>query len=261
MRFYVSPESIFPDKNLIEVRDRDEVHHIRDVMRLKEGIKVTVFDGRGKEYSGSIKDVSKHSVIIDIESSADLIPDIPYKLTLYQAIPKKNKMDFIVEKAVELGADAIIPILTERTVPAIKDNAQKKRDRWSRIARAASKQCGRSVLPEVLEVVDFNSALAKAAEGDLIIFAALDKDARPLKTILRDKNPKKISVFVGPEGDFSEAEISLAREKDCSMCSLGPSVLRSETAAIYILSSISYEYTFQWRRGGPLCGHSLYRMK
>ncbi len=98
-------------------------------------------------------------------------------------------------------------------------------------------------MPEVLEVVDFNSALAKAVEGDLIIFAALDKDARPLKSILRNKNPKKISVFVGPEGDFSEAEISLAREKDCSMCSLGPSVLRSETAAIYILSSISYEYT------------------
>jgi len=243
MRFYVSPESIFPDKNLIEVKDRDEVHHIRDVMRLKKGIRVTVFDGRGKEYSGSIKQADRHSVVIDIEDRADLISRMPYDLALYQAIPKKNKMDFIVEKAVELGASVIVPMLTERTVPVIKDKELKKTDRWRRIAKAASKQCGRSVLPEVLEVADFNSALAMAASSDLVVFAALDKDSRPLKTILRNKNPKKISVFIGPEGDFSEPEIALARDKGCSICSLGPSVLRSETAAIYILSSLSYEYS------------------
>lgn len=242
MRFYVSPEFIFPDKNLIEVRDRSEVHHIRDVMRLKEGVKVTVFDGRGKEYSGGIKEIKKDSVIIDIEKSVTPVINSLCGITLYQAIPKKNKIDFIVEKAVEIGVNVIVPIITERTIPIIKGNARKKIDRWLRIAKAASKQCGRTVLPKVSEVADFNSALTRARESDLVIFAALDSHARPLRTILRDKNPKDISVFVGPEGGFSEAEISLAKDSNYNICSLGPLVLRSETAAIYILSSISYEY-------------------
>ena len=242
MRFYVSSESIFPDKNLIEIKDRDEVHHIRDVMRLKKGTRVTVFDGRGKEYKGSIKQADRYSVVIGVEDSVDSISRVPYDLTLYQAIPKKNKMDFIVEKAVELGVSTIVPILTKRTIPVIKDKGQKKTGRWSRIAKAASKQCGRPTLPKVLELADFNSALAGASSDDLVVFAALDKDAAPLKTILRNKNPKKISVFVGPEGDFSKDEIALARDRGCSICSLGPSVLKSETAAIYILSSLSYEY-------------------
>lgn len=241
MRFYVSPESIFPDKNLIEVKDRDEVHHIRDVMRLKKGIRVTVFDGRGKEYSGSIKQADRHSVVIDIEDRADLISRMPYDLALYQAIPKKNKMDFIVEKAVELGVGTIVPMRTERTVPVVTEKEERKISRWMRIANSASKQCGRRELPVVSDIRDFKDALLEPNRTDLVIFAALDKDAIPLKNVLKDLDNRNIVVFIGPEGDFSENEIKMAKEKGWTISSLGQSVLKVETAAIYILSCLNYE--------------------
>ena len=242
MRFYVSPESIFPEKNIIETKDRKEVHHIRDVMRLRQGASLNVFDGKGREYSGDIKEVNRNSIVIEIKKDVDFKGDIPYKVTLYQAMPKKSKMDFIIEKGVELGVDRIVPLVTERTVPVIGEKGLAKRERWSRISRVASKQCGRIRLPVISDVTDFNKALIESKRNDLVIFAALDKDARPLREILKVPNPKNIAVFVGPEGDFSQDEISMAKELGCNICSLGPLVLRSETAAIYILSCLSYEY-------------------
>jgi 16S rRNA (uracil1498-N3)-methyltransferase len=243
MRFYVSPESIFTDKNLIEISDKSEVHHIRDVMRLREGVKVNIFDGRGKEYSGEIKKIDRNLVLIKITKANTWRKELPYNITLYQAIPKRAKMDFIIEKAVELGVNKITPIITERTAPIVKDKSRIKVERWSRIARAASKQCGRMGLPIISDVTDFDDALVESKKNDLVIFAALDNDAKPLRSILRNAVSKNIAVFVGPEGDFSSKEILMAKEEeDYRISSLGPSILRSETAAIYILSCISYEY-------------------
>ena len=242
MRFYVPPESIFPEKNIIQIRDKEEIHHIRDVMRLKKGENVDIFDGRGREYSGDIKEVNRNSVIIQIRKAVDFKSDIPYKVTLYQAIPKKSKMDFIVEKAVELGVDTIVPIITEKTVWTMaKDKHCIKMGRWFRISKAASKQCGRTKLPVISDFTNFNNALVESKKSDLVIFAALDKDARPLKSILSEVNPKSIAVFVGPEGDFTQNEISMAKEQGYYICSLGPLVLRVDTAAIYILSCLNYE--------------------
>ena len=241
MRFYVSPEFIFKDKNVIEVRDKKELHHIRDVMRLTRDTGVTIFDGLGMEYSGKIKDIRRDLIVVEIEKALRVNIDKPFHVTLYQAIAKKNNMDFIIEKAVELGVDAIGPIITERTIPDIKKKADKKRDRWQRIARAASKQCGRTTLPDVGEVKDLQAALSESKKSDIRIFAAMDKDAMPLRHVLRP-DAKTISVFVGPEGDFSPEEISMARERGCNISSLGSLVLRVETAAIYVLSCINYEY-------------------
>ena len=241
MRFYVSPESISPDKNIIEVRDKNEIHHIRDVMRLGEGLGVTVFDGQGKEYCGTIKRIDRHSIIIDIKKIIDSKSKLPLDITLYQAIPKKTKMDFIIEKAVELGVNKIMPIITERTVPVIKEKGRRKKDRWERIAMAASKQCGRLDLASILDVSDFDTALSTSKQSELILFAALDKDALPFKDMLKDARPKSVSIFVGPEGDFSQKEISMAKKADSRICSLGDLVLRVETAAIYMLSCLNYE--------------------
>jgi len=243
MRFYVSPESIFPETHTIEIRDREEVHHIRDVMRLRKGTMVSVFDGRGKGYRGDIKEISKDLVAIEIKNTIDFRTDSPFNITLYQAIPKKTRMDFIVEKAVELGVGRIVPIVTERTTPLIKDKGRKKTERWLRIAKAASKQCGRVKLPLISDVMDFNNALIESKKNDITLLAALDKDARPLKPILKGAAPKTIAVFIGPEGDFSPPEVLMAKKEGCRICSLGLSTLKSETAAIYLLSSISYEYT------------------
>jgi len=242
MRFYVLPDEIFPKKNIIEIKDKKEVHHIRDVMRLKEGTDVEVFDGKGKEYSGDIKKIDRNSIIIKIKKVTSLKKEPPFNITLYQALPKKSKMDFIVEKAVELGVAIITPIVTERTVPVIKEKSPKKIGRWMRIAKAAAKQCGRARLPVVSDILDFKHALIDAKKNDLIIFAALDKDAEPLKEILKSRTPKTIAIFIGPEGDFSQNEVSMAKEEGYKICSLGEFVLRVETASIYILSSINYEY-------------------
>ena len=243
MRFYVPPDSIFPDKNLIEIKDKSEVHHIRDVMRLKKGEGVDIFDGKGKEFSGLIEEINRGSIIIKIQ---DIIVGEGFKpsptITLYQAIPKKDKMDFIVEKAVELGAENITPIMTERTVPDIRDKADKKSERWSKIAIASSKQCGRVNLPIVSNIINFKDALAEAGKNDIVIFAAIHSGAKPLNTFLKGQRPKTIAVFVGPEGDFSPEEVSMAREAGFNISSLGKLILKSDTAGIYILSCLVYEY-------------------
>ncbi len=241
MRFYVPPGFIFMDKGVIEVRDKKELHHIIDVMRLTRDTSVTIFDGLGMEYSGKIKDIRRDLVVVGIEKALQVNRDRSFHVTLYQAIAKKNKMDLIIEKAVELGVDAIMPIITERTIPDIRKNPDKKRDRWQRIAIAGSKQCGRTALPDVSAVKDLQAALSESKKSDIRVFAALDKDARPLKHVLRP-GVKTIALFVGPEGDFSPEEIAIARETGCSISSLGPLVLRVETAAIYALSCINYEY-------------------
>jgi len=243
MRFYVPPDSIFPLKNTIEIKDRTEIHHIRDVMRLKKGDVVDIFDGKGGEFLCSIEDVRRDAVTMKIKEALASRCNMPLDITLYQAIPKKTKMDFIVEKAVELGVSRIVPIITDRTVPDIKDFTGKT-ERWKRIGMASSKQCGRTMLPVISDVMYFDSALIDSKQKDLVIFASLDKENKPLKNVLRGLTPKTIAVFIGPEGDFSPKEISMAKENNCSMCSLGCLVLRSETAAMYVASCLAYEYGF-----------------
>lgn len=242
MRFYVSPDSIFLLENIAEIKDKTEIHHIRDVMRLKKGDRVDIFDGSGREFSGVMEDTGKGSVIIKIKEKPALKKGTSLNVTLYQAIPKKTKMDFIVEKAVELGVSRIVPMITERTVPDIKDFSGKIA-RWKRISVSGAKQSGRSTLPGISDAMYFDNALAESKQNDLVIFASLDKGSIPLKDILRGCSPSKTAVFIGPEGDFSPTESAMARNSGyCGMCSLGGLVLRSETAAIYLLSCLAYEF-------------------
>jgi 16S rRNA (uracil1498-N3)-methyltransferase len=242
MRFYVSPDSIFPKKNIIEIKDRDELHHIRDVMRLKEGSRVSIFDGEGNEYAADIKKILKNSVQLDIKGIIVLKQNPSIKITLYQSLPKNVKMDFIIRKAVELGVDEIVPIITDRTVPDVKEIRGKKMERWERIAKAASKQCGRIKLPVISNAVGFKEALVESKKAEKVVFAALSDDAVPLKEMLRGKMPESAAVFIGPEGDFTRDEINMAKEEGYRVCSLGNLVLRVETAALYVLSCINYEY-------------------
>jgi 16S rRNA (uracil1498-N3)-methyltransferase len=243
MRFYVPPESIFRERNIIEIRNKEELHHIRDVMRLGKGAAVDVFDGCGREYSGEIKNIDRNSAVIEIKKIRDRKKHTSFSVTLYQAIPKKNKMDLIIEKAVEMGVDSIVPIITERTLPKIpRERERKKIERWERIIKAASNQCGRVILPAISDIKHFNDCLMESKKKDLVIFAALDKDAMPLKEILQRSRPREIAVFVGPEGDFSPREIAMAGEQGYGIYSLGPLVLKVDTAAIYILSCLNHEY-------------------
>ncbi len=222
----------------------DEAHHAIHVLRLKAGDTVNIFDGRGHEAQCTIAEVGKDSVRLTILQKSNT-PPLPRRITLAQAVPKKN-MDLIVQKATELGAAAIVPLISERTVVQLDEDA-KKLDRWRAIALDACKQCGNNWLPEIQppqKAKDFLSALGKF---DLKLIASLQPDSKLLKQILSSASPIQASaspsvlILVGPEGDFTPAELSLAKSSGCLPLSLGPLVLRAETAALYTLSILHHE--------------------
>jgi len=240
-RFYVPEGSVIG--NSITVSGR-EAHHILNVMRLKKSDKVVAFDGTGREYIGIIKTGSPKSLVIEITETRTPPKEVGPEITLIQAVPKKEKMDYIVEKAVELGVDKIIPVMTERTI--VKWNDDKRRScaqRWRRIAVEASKQCGRSDIPEIVDLTDCRAAFKKTAEDDIKLIAALSDEAIPLKEALGGLKGRRVSAAIGPEGDFTADEVKAAKALDFKLVNLGPRVLKSDTAGLFILSTLDYELT------------------
>lgn len=235
-RFFVPKGSV---SNGIITVTGDELHHARDVMRLREGDQITVFDGTGKEYTGTIGKVGKAGLSAVVNKASD-IPAEKCGLTLIQAIPKSSKMDVIVEKATELGVAKIIPIVTSRTVVKISGEGNKP-DRWRKIAVVAAKQCGRSTFPEITPVADLKRSLADAGRCGLSVMPCLYSGNKGLKDVLKGRDVISAAVFIGPEGDFTPEEVALAVSSGVTPVILGREVLRSETAAIAVLSVLSYE--------------------
>jgi 16S rRNA (uracil1498-N3)-methyltransferase len=209
----------------------DEWHHATHVLRVKDGDTVNVFDGRGHEAQCRVEAAGK--LTIRSQSTSALLP---CRITLAQAIPKKN-MDLIVQKATELGVAAIVPLISERTVKR-PDAAP---DRWLEIALESCKQCGNNWLPEIDKPRPARAFLEAPGTFDLKLIASLQSDAKPLKVILGTFRPATVLVVVGPEGDFTPAELATAKSAGCLPLSLGPLVLRSETAAMYVLSILHHE--------------------
>lgn len=249
-RFYIPPAAWNPDDLAL---DAGESHHALNVLRLKPGERVVAFDGRGREVTAEIDpESSKHAVRLRPRGPAGKTPPLPCRITLAQAVPKGKNMDFIVQKAVELGAGEVAPLLSERTVTRLEDaeDAEAKRGKWRAVAIEAAKQCGQNWLPEIglpQSPKDFFQSRGPRA-FDLMLIASLQTDARHLRDWLgefRDGHagiaPKSALVLVGPEGDFTPAELGLARSAGCRPITLGPIVLRVETAALYCLSVLSYE--------------------
>jgi len=216
----------------------EEVHHALHVLRLKVGDTLNVFDGRGHEAQGLISEISSQSVTLKLLTQTSS-PALPCRITLAQAVPKKN-MDLIVQKATELGVAAFVPLISERTVVQIDDES-KKIQRWRDIALDACKQCGNNWLPDLQPPQKVREFLDTLGKFDLKLIASLQRDAKPLKSILGDSSPRSVLVLVGPEGDFTPAELSAAKSAGCFPLSLGPLVLRAETAALYALSILHHE--------------------
>ncbi len=235
-RFYISPGSVAKDR--VVVRGK-ELHHAKDVMRLKEGDAITVFDGTGKEYSGMIERVRKDELTAKILKVSHAGPE-RCMLTLIQAVPKSDRMDLIVEKATELGAARIIPVVTARTIvrPA---GRTPKLERWRKIAVVAAKQCGRITVPEISSVIDFEDSLSYIRDHGISLMPCLHERNRTLKEVLRGKTADSAAVFIGPEGDFTASEVKDAVGAGAIPVFLGREVLRSETAAITVLSILNYE--------------------
>jgi 16S rRNA (uracil1498-N3)-methyltransferase len=243
-RFFVEPELSRGER--IELSGR-EFHHATNVLRLKEGDGVTVLDGAGSELLCVADKIARRGITLRV-NRRNSIPRLPYALTLVQAIPKGKTMELIVQKAAELGAARVAPITAERTVAHLdEENAETKVQKWNWVAIDAIKQCGSAWLPRLLPPSTPAQYLAGDERSELSLIATFEPDAKHPRAYLREfiqekgRKPASLSVWIGPEGDFSPAEIKLIRGAGALPISLGPLVLRSETAAIYCLSVLSYE--------------------
>ena len=246
-RFFIPPAAW----NLDDLRlDESESHHALNVLRMQEGDKAVAFNGQGKEATVLVAAQStKREVRLKVLQQ-NKTATLNCRITLAQAIPKGKNMDLIVQKATELGASEIAPLLSERTVARLDDgdDAMAKRAKWQSVVIEAAKQCGQNWLPNVLLPQTPKEFFANHLGAfDFMLIASLQTDARHLREWLEEHNavhaetPKRALILVGPEGDFTPAEIGLARSAGCRPITLGPIVLRTETAAIYCLSVLSYE--------------------
>jgi 16S rRNA (uracil1498-N3)-methyltransferase len=239
--FYTSPEKIVQDTLTI---DGDEARHILSVLRRGAGDEIDVVDGRGTKYRVLIEEVSRDFLEGKILSRTCMENEPDCRVTLAQSICRKERMDFVVEKATELGVSAIIPLTTERSLIKVSGASREKKkiERWTRIAIAAMKQSLRTILPEINAPTSFDQLLPQIETYDLCLVASLDKDAKSIKECeqLRSK-PRNVLLVVGPEAGFTEEELSTAKIQGAIPISLGARRLRTETSGVVFLSLVLHQ--------------------
>lgn len=241
-RFFIAPENIQDNSICIPP---EEARHIEKVLRLKTGDIVMFFDGTGQEYQVRLEGKDNGNLTGQI-IHRDLKDSEPaLKLYLAQGIAKGEKMDTIIQKAVEIGVKAIYPVSCERSVVRLEgEKAGKRAQRWQAIAREACKQCRRNIVPEIMPVLDFSSLLEKIGNRPALMLYE-NEDKTSLKSLIRDKlyiGAEEMFVLIGPEGGFSNSEVGAAVKKGINTASLGPRILRTETAGLVAASIILYEY-------------------
>ncbi|MCK9229159.1 MAG: 16S rRNA (uracil(1498)-N(3))-methyltransferase [Syntrophales bacterium] len=224
--------------------DREDFHYLKHVLRLKVGDTVILFDGVGNEYEAVIDDFGASRVRLEIREERPVDDPAP-PVILAQALPKEGKMDFIVQKATELGVRTIIPFTSSRTIPRLTgEKAAARVKRWRKIAAEASKQCGNAIVPEVSEIRTFEAMIDEGARASLPLFFWEEEHHRGIRDIFSTPfrpDLSEISIVVGPEGGFSRDEATAARNRGFMTAHLGRRILRVETAALVILSIIQYE--------------------
>jgi 16S rRNA (uracil1498-N3)-methyltransferase len=219
----------------------DLFRHMAKVLRMKEGASVVFFDGAGKEYTGTITTVESRSLIVNLDKGRrEDGADCGLRITLYQGLPKGDKMEFILQKATELGVAEIIPFVATRSVAKVTDRAAQRLERWQRIVHEAARQSGRSTLPRVSPPGSIEEILRSAQQSAKFLLWEDEKDSRLKKTLAEIPAPTSIAVMVGPEGGLTAEEVSLARECGFIPLSLGNRIVRTETAGLVILSILQF---------------------
>ena len=245
-RFQVDPKNIFEGRVWL---DKKESHHAISVLRLKPGDVVDLIDGRGHSFKGRITDMQDRRLgvriqpLVAAQSTHSDHPLDDLQITLAVSVIKPERMELLIQKACELGVSSIIPVRSERSIIKLsRERWQEKIKRWRKIAAESCKQCGLTIIPQVTELVDFKSLFSSAKDFDRVLIPTLAVTTTSLYEALTPSNSRRIFVLIGPEGDFTKKEAELAVAAGAVTVSLGPLVLRTETAAMYILSVLNFFY-------------------
>ena len=233
-RFY-APVASFADDGV--TLDADETRHLRNVLRLRVGDEVSVFDGEGREFRCSVSEIAKNcSRLTVVESAAPTSPESPLELTLAATILNGEKYDLIIQKAVELGVAALVPLLTIRCEVKLRD-AIKRMDRWHRIALEATKQSGRGCIMEIAEPSTFERVIAGSKDAHLALFS--ERDGSDFSGLTQ---AAKMTVLIGPKGGWDDEELEMARSRHLPVITLGGRILRAETAAIAVTAILQHRF-------------------
>ena len=238
--FFVTPEQVKGEEILIEGSD---VNHIKNVLRMKIGEELQISDGNNKKYLCEIASMTSDEVCVRIKEELASDTELPSKIYLFQGLPKSDKMELIVQKAVELGSYEIIPVATKRAVVKLDDKkAAKKVERWNSISEGGAKQSGRNVIPEVKQVMSYKEAIQYAGSLDIILIPyELAEGMEETRQIIESILPgQSVGIFIGPECGFETQEVEYAIENGAKAITLGKRILRTETAGLTTLSILMY---------------------
>lgn len=226
----------------------EDVNHIKNVLRMKEGEEIIICDSEGTDYHSKIVSLGKDEVVAEILDSGISEAELPFRVHLFQGLPKKDKMEMIIQKSVELGVHEIIPVMTRRVIVKLDDKKKEeaKIKRWQAISESAAKQSGRGIIPQISGCLSFKEALFKAQKMDKILIPYENADSSPLgmkasRELLQNiPEGSDVAVFIGPEGGFEPEEVEEAIRSGASAISLGKRILRTETAGMMLLSVIGF---------------------
>lgn len=256
-KFFVDPSAVSGAHIYLE--NKDDLHHLRKVLRARPGMELDISDGDCWEYKTCLEELTEDCATLKILDKQKFATEPATRVTLYQGVPKASKMETVIQKTVEMGVDTIVPVFMERTVVVEKGNFGKKLDRWNKIAAEAVKQCKRGLIPRVTESYDVDKMLTELPNYDLIICPYENEDGLTIKDFLRAAPPpaavqpglestgrtgpqaRRVALIIGPEGGFSEGEIEKLKAAGAATVTLGKTILRTETAGLAALAMIMYE--------------------
>ena len=239
-RFFIDKNVLTEDSVLLT---GDDAHHISRSLRMRVGEELTLCDGEGSDYHCTIEEIDERTVRCKVDSKEENKTEPPYRAIVFQGLAKGDRFDTVIQKSVECGAFSIVPVMTKRcTVKLTASDGAKKCARWNKIAEEAAKQCGRGIIPKVTEPVSFDEAVKMVSELDLPLFC-YEEGTSPIKSEI-DVHPKAVTVgiVIGPEGGFAEEEAEKMTANGISAISLGHRILRTESAAPFVLACLSYAF-------------------
>jgi 16S rRNA (uracil1498-N3)-methyltransferase len=241
-RFFIPSDQLRDRTVILKGEDR---HHLLNVLRQGTGAQITVLNGKGEEYLVKVTAVTPDAVIGEILEQAERRTEPKIKIRLIQSLPKGDKFEFIIQKNTELGVSAFQPVISERSAIRL-DAGQvlKKEERWRKIIREAAEQSGRQIIPELQPVQGWTKFMSENRPSGLLLIPWEGEQQRSLRQVLQDQKliPEAISIFIGPEGGFSQSEVELAVKSGAVPVTLGPRILRTETAGLVVTSVVLYHF-------------------